>query len=162
MLTLAAFLVEAVPRGGIVSVAGLVFAGVVGWTAIEYALHRFVLHGLQPFRGWHQAHHRRPSALICAPTLLSASLILMLVFLPAWMLGNLRSACAITLGLLMGYFAYAVTHHAAHHWRADNAWMKHRKRWHAMHHHAQQPGCYGVTSSLWDRVFGTAADSLKH
>lgn len=133
-----------------------VAAGLAGWSLIEYVLHRFVLHGLQPFRGWHTEHHERPTALICAPTLLSAALIAALVFLPALRLGGLWRACAVTLGVVGGYLAYAITHHATHHWRADGNWLRERKRWHALHHHRRWPGCYGVTSGIWDRVFATA------
>jgi hypothetical protein len=53
----------------------LALLGLVAWTLLEYALHRFVLHGLQPFRTWHAEHHRRPRALIGTPTILSATLI---------------------------------------------------------------------------------------
>ena len=102
-------------------------AGVLGWTLVEYLLHRFVLHGLQPFRGWHAAHHDRPTALICAPTLLSAGLIVTLVFVPAWLLADLWRAGALTLGVLIGYLGYAVTHHATHHWNVDLAWLKGRR-----------------------------------
>lgn len=154
---LAAFLLLATPRALRLETGLLAVAGALGWSAIEYVLHRYVLHGLQPFRGWHEQHHRRPTALICAPTILSASLIGTLVFLPALVLGGPWRACALTLGVSAGYLAYAVTHHATHHWRADSAWLKRRKRWHALHHHGmERPGCcYGVTSGLWDRVFGT-------
>ena len=152
VVALAAFLVAGGPRGGhwIVTYALL---GLASWTAIEYVLHRFILHGLQPFQRWHVEHHRRPMALIGAPTILSAALIGALVFAPALMLGGLWRGGAFTLGVLTGYLAYGITHHAAHHWRADNAWLKQRKRWHARHHHSLQPGCYGVTTTLWDHVF---------
>lgn len=153
---LTAFLVAEAPRAEGVAASAWALAGVLTWTIVEYALHRFILHGLQPFRGWHEAHHQRPAALICAPTVFSGSLIVGLVFLPAWWLGGLWCACAITLGLLIGYFAYSLTHHAAHHWRADNDWLKRRKRCHALHHRAGERGHFGVTSSLWDRVFGSA------
>jgi cyclopropane-fatty-acyl-phospholipid synthase len=155
VIGLAAFLVVDAPHGYAGTAVGWGLAGLVGWTAIEYALHRFVLHGLQPFRGWHEAHHLRPSALICAPTVFSASLIAALVFLPAWSLAGRWPACALTLGLLIGYFSYAVIHHAVHHWRADNAWLLQRKRWHARHHHTREPGCYGVTTAFWDHIFGS-------
>ena len=134
----------------------LVLAGLLSWTLIEYLLHRFVLHGLQPFKGWHEEHHARPTALICAPTLLSAVLFFILVFLPALELGNLWAACAVTLGVVSGYLAYAITHHAVHHWRGNSQWLKKRKHWHALHHAcAAEPGRYGVSSSFWDRVWGT-------
>jgi sterol desaturase/sphingolipid hydroxylase (fatty acid hydroxylase superfamily) len=133
----------------------LAAVGLAMWTAIEYGLHRFVLHRLQPFRGWHEMHHERPTALICTPTLLSATLIATLVFAPAMALGGGWYACALTLGVSTGYLGYAVCHHGMHHWRADNAWLKRRKHWHALHHHTAQAGCYGVTTSVWDRVFAS-------
>lgn len=43
----------------------------------------------------------------------------------------------------------------SHHWRGTSAWLKRRKRWHALHHHAAQPGCYGAVRPLWDPVFGS-------
>ena len=131
--------------------------GLFGWTLAEYLLHRFVLHGVPPFRGWHAEHHRRPMARIYTPTVLSGLLILALVYIPAlWLLGALRRAAAVTLGVLTGYLAYGAMHHAAHHWASRSPWMKARKRWHAMHHHAALGGCYGVTSGLWDRLLGTS------
>lgn len=130
--------------------------GLISWTLIEYALHRFVLHRLQPFRGWHEEHHRRPTALIFTPTILSATLICTFVFIPMLLLGDIKTACEFTLGILIGYLAYTVTHHAVHHWHTNNLWLKQRKRWHAQHHYRiNELGFYGVTSSFWDYVFGT-------
>ena len=134
----------------------LVAAGLLSWTWVEYVLHRFVLHGLQPFKGWHEEHHARPSALICAPTLFSATLFLTLVFLPTLLLSDVWDAYALSLGLVTGYLAYAITHHAVHHWRGKSSWLKKRKQWHSLHHaNKVQTRRYGVTSGFWDRVFGT-------
>jgi len=139
------------------ALAAMALAGLAAWSLIEYLLHRFVLHGLQPFARWHAAHHARPTALIGSPTIVSASGFAVLVFLPAWgLLGSLPLASALTLGIVAGYLAYAVIHHATHHWRAGSPWMLQRKRWHALHHRVGgTPGCYGVSSGLWDRVFGS-------
>lgn len=158
---LAAYLLLEAPLARWPLVAALVVAGLAGWSLLEYLLHRFVLHGVQPFQGWHAEHHRRPTALICAPTILSATLIVTLVFMPALLMSDLWRACALTLGVLAGYLAYATVHHATHHWRADTAWLRQRKRWHAQHHHAGPPSCFGVTSGLWDRVFGSAPQPLR-
>jgi cyclopropane-fatty-acyl-phospholipid synthase len=138
--------------------------GLVAWTLVEYVLHRFVLHGIQPFRAWHAEHHRRPRALIGTPTILSAALIAALVFLPAVVLSDLWRACALTFGLLTGYLVYAIVHHATHHWHADNAWLRHVKRHHALHHSPiATPGRYGVSSAFWDFVFRTngRSDSVR-
>lgn len=136
--------------------AGWALLGAAGWTALEYALHRFVLHGLPPFSRWHQEHHRRPEALISTPTLVSAALFLGLVYLPArWALGAWPAA-ALTLGLLLGYLFYSTVHHAIHHWPLDNAWLRQRKRWHAQHHHVHPVSGYGVTTRVWDGLLHAA------
>jgi sterol desaturase/sphingolipid hydroxylase (fatty acid hydroxylase superfamily) len=132
-------------------------AGLAAWSLIEYGVHRFVLHGPQPFRGWHAAHHRRPSAFICAPTVVSATLIFTLVYLPMLAAAGARQASAFTWGVLAGYLGYTVLHHAVHHWRGRGRWLRRRKRWHARHHQ----GCggherFGVSTGLWDRVLGTS------
>lgn len=140
----------------------LVLIALVGlsiWSLIEYALHRFVLHGLQPFKRWHLEHHARPSALIAAPTLLSSWLIFILVFLPASIWLGLQGAAAFTLGVLVGYLSYAIIHHGMHHWRVKGEWLAGRKRWHALHHNMDATHAFsrfGVSTSFWDRVFSTA------
>lgn len=154
--TLGAFLAIEGPRGQSLEIVGLALLGLASWTLVEYALHRFILHGLQPFRAWHAEHHQRPRALIGTPTMLSGTLIAGLVFLPMLALGDRWSAYAVTFGLVTGYFVYTVAHHAAHHWPAKNSWTRQRKRSHALHHGpGGQLGCFGVTSAFWDVVFGT-------
>jgi sterol desaturase/sphingolipid hydroxylase (fatty acid hydroxylase superfamily) len=158
VVCLALYLIVASPQRDHGSLLAIALAGLAAWTLIEYALHRFVLHGLQPFKRWHAAHHDRPTALICTPTILSAVLIGLLVFLPALLLGGTWRACALTMGLLIGYLIYTITHHATHHWRAHSAWLQGRKHWHALHHRTGQTGHYGVTSAFWDQVFGSVSE----
>ncbi len=156
VMALAAFLEIYAPPEQRVEIVSFALAGLASWPGIEYALHRFVLHKVQPFRRWHEEHHRRPRALIFTPTILSAALIAMLVFLPALLAADLWRACALSLGVLTGYLSYTITHHAVHHWRANNAWLKRRKHWHALHHHRiDRPGYYGVTSEFLDHLFGS-------
>ena len=134
------------------SVAGLSIAGLAAWSLVEYALHRFVLHHMRPFSDWHAEHHRRPAALIITPTVLSAALLISLVFLPALALTNLWHACGLTFGMVSGYLAYTVIHHRMHHGRAGGAWLQGLRRWHGLHH-AAVSGYYGVITTLWDHVF---------
>ena len=56
---LAAWLGLRTPPGLVWFLPALMLAGVASWSALEYALHRFVLHGVQPFARWHGEHHRR-------------------------------------------------------------------------------------------------------
>ena len=157
VLGLGSWLALSAPAGMGLALAATAAAGLLAWNPIEYALHRFVLHGLQPFKRWHLAHHRRPVALIGAPTLLSAALIGLLVWLPAMVFMGEWLGNALTLGVLTGYLGYGITHHAVHHWKLKLGWLQRRKQWHARHHHLMQPCCFGVTSGFWDRVLGTAS-----
>lgn len=162
ILLLTGFLLVTGTREQWPEMLALALAGIASWTGIEYALHRFVLHGLIAFRRLHLRHHQRPRALIFTPTFMSMILFALLVFLPALLLGGLLHSCALTVGILIGYLAYTVTHHAIHHWRSDNVWLKNRKRWHALHHgNVEHSGCYGVTSSFWDHVFGSTRRTIN-
>ena len=153
-LTLAAFLSVAAPADRGWELVAFSIAALLIWTAVEYVLHRFVLHGNRPFSTWHAEHRRSPTALICTPTWFSALLIAVFVFLPSLWLGDIWRANAVTIGILSGYFVYGVTHHAIHHWRCNNAWIKRRKICHALHHHPISCARhFGVTNSFWDWVF---------
>lgn len=155
VVLIACALLMAGPRTDRPFMATLVVLGLLGWSLLEYVAHRFVLHGLPPFSVWHAAHHDRPTALICTPTLLSGSLIAVLVFLPALLLSNLWRGSALTLGVLVGYLAYSCVHHAVHHWHGGGRWLRRRKYCHAKHHRKGDAGYYGVTTSFWDTVFHT-------
>lgn len=137
-------------------ILALAMLGLAAWTLVEYLLHRFVLHGMAPFRAWHAEHHLRPRVLIGTPTILSAALVAILVFVPALLLGDPWRALAVTFGLLTGYLVYVIVHHATHHWREGHAWTRLLKRHHALHHGKDgMPSRFGVTSPLWDIVFRT-------
>lgn len=136
--------------------AGWALAGLAYWTLIEYGVHRFVLHRVPPFRAMHEMHHLQPLAPIGTPTFVTLTLFAMLAFLPAWWVANIWIASALTLGVLLGYITYSVTHHAAHHWRASSDWMKRRKQLHGLHHQLGHTRHFGVTTNLWDHVFRSA------
>lgn len=156
VVLLAAVLIVAGPGGRRWEIVALAGAGVVGWTLIEYALHRFVLHGLPPFKEWHEQHHRRPTALICTPTILSAGLIAIFVYFPLLAVGHWWRACSLTLGFVAGYLVYAIVHHCIHHGSNRTHWLSYRRRWHGRHHDRTAIGrCYGVTTGFWDHLFGT-------
>jgi sterol desaturase/sphingolipid hydroxylase (fatty acid hydroxylase superfamily) len=155
VLFLTAYLLAHTSPKQLVESLFLVLVGIISWTAIEYLLHRFVLHGIQPFKSWHIEHHKRPSAPIFLPTLLSAALVLILVFFPTLFTFGLLPACAFTLGVLIGYLAYTIVHHGIHHWHINNHWFRKRKRCHGLHHRVDQKSYYGVTTSFWDNLFGS-------
>lgn len=136
----------------------LSFAGFAISSLVEYFSHRFILHGVKPFSNWHQRHHDQPKAGIGTPTIVSASLIVLLIFIPVGLSLNLFYALAVTLGVVAGYGTYSVTHHATHHWHGHSRWLTRRKYWHGLHHCVRPDRCFGVTSSCWDQLFGTSQE----
>lgn len=133
-------------------------AGFALWSLIEYLVHRFVLHGIQPFKRLHAVHHARPRALYGLPTLFSLPLFAGLVFLPLLVLLGLWPTLPLMAGVLAGYLFYGLAHHLAHQGLSRSwpgpAWQLRRKRWHA-HHHSGQAACYGVSTGFWDQLLGT-------
>ena len=65
--------------GGVGLAAALVVTGLAAWTLVEYVLHRWMLHGVEPFRRWHLAHHRDAAVPIRVPMLFSVLLVLAVV-----------------------------------------------------------------------------------
>ena len=162
-------LLASAPAAHVGQAVAWVLAGALAWSLAEYGLHRFVLHGLQPFQRWHALHHARPQALIATPTVLTVALFALLVALPAFVWLAAWQACAGLLGVLTGYLAYTATHHAVHHLDPRHSllarlpwstWLNRQRRWHAQHHRPGVAACYGVTGRAWDRVFGTWAPRL--
>ena len=134
-----------------------VLAGLLLWTLLEYVLHRWVLHRMPPVRRLHALHHAHPGALIGTPTWLSAALF-MLVGAALALEVSMQTAGGLVVGLMSGYLVYALVHDAVHHRAArPGSWLHGAKLRHARHHRPPSTTDFGVTSGLWDRVFGTAA-----
>jgi sterol desaturase/sphingolipid hydroxylase (fatty acid hydroxylase superfamily) len=69
---------------------------------------------------------------------------------------------AATSGLATGYLWYVFVHYTTHHWRPrKNSYLYRARVRHARHHHFSHRGNFGVTSSVWDHVFGTALKAPK-
>ena len=135
------------------------FGGVGAWTLAEYCIHRFVFHQIPVIARIHDEHHSAPSGLIGAPLWSSLSAFTICAFMPLWWLAGLNVASGATIGLALGYLWYAVVHTAIHRWRLDQASILYEaKLRHAHHHHSAQEGNFGVTTGLWDRLFGTAIE----
>lgn len=130
-------------------------AGVAAWTLTEYMLHRFVLHRVRFLDRMHDAHHQTPTALIGTPTWLSVAFG-GLALMPLWRHAEHDLAGGVTAGLVLGYLWYVSIHHMIHHWRIEHGTYLYRlKRRHAQHHYSPRPCNFGVTTSFWDRVFGS-------
>jgi sterol desaturase/sphingolipid hydroxylase (fatty acid hydroxylase superfamily) len=143
-------------------------AGLFLWTFAEYTLHRFVFH-FRPRAPWqekvtflfHGIHHAQPQCKtrLVMPPVVSVPLAFLfyaafyLVFgallrIPGW----IAPAFA---GFVVGYLFYDLTHYATHHFPMRRGIWKYLKRFHMQHHYKTPDQRFGVSSPLWDIVFGT-------
>ncbi len=126
------------------------------WTLLEYLLHRFVFHHVPYIRDMHEQHHSDEREFIGTPIWISLVSHGTLGFLPVYLLAGFADASAASCGLMLGYLWYVSVHHVVHHWHpAHSSYLYALKRRHALHHHHDSERNFGVTSSFWDRVFGT-------
>jgi sterol desaturase/sphingolipid hydroxylase (fatty acid hydroxylase superfamily) len=139
---------------------GAATVGVLVWTLLEYSLHRLVLHRLPVFSSMHASHHGAPLALLGTPTWVSIPVWLTTTLLPLWTFCGHDIATGTTIGVMLGYWWYGILHHVIHHDRSFCAFMK-RRAWHMRHHFSPAGGNFGVTTPIWDHVFGTAIRSRK-
>jgi sterol desaturase/sphingolipid hydroxylase (fatty acid hydroxylase superfamily) len=128
---------------------------------VEYALHRWYFHAQGTFAAaMHRAHHRSPTDPMALPCFSSAAVSLALWLMLPPLLGPAVASFFLG-GLLSGYFIYATLHHVHHRTRRTSAslrWLRPSRLNHAVHHSCPNKN-FGVTSLLWDRVFGTYADA---
>ena len=61
-------------------------------------------------------------------------------------------------GFILGYLMYGTMHYAIHAWNPPFKWMKGLWRNHHLHHYKNEHNGYGVSSTIWDHVFGTMFD----
>ncbi|ACU03899.1 MULTISPECIES: sterol desaturase family protein [Pedobacter] len=141
--------------------------GLFVWTLTEYVLHRFVFH-FYPSSNWgkrihfifHGVHHDYPNDAqrLVMPPSASIPLATAFYFLFRWLL-PLHMLDGFFAGFILGYLFYDITHYMLHHAQFKNGVWKKIKHHHMLHHYDDSTRGYGVTSALWDRIFGS--DFLK-
>jgi len=151
---------------GVASVGAVIggfLAGLLVWTLTEYLLHRFVFH-FMPKSLWgqrihflfHGVHHDYPqdSKRLVMPPVVSVPLAALFLgffslILPA------SYVPAIFAGFIFGYICYDEIHYATHHApmkKGVGLWLKHH---HVRHHYLDPDRGFGVSTPLWDYIFGT-------
>jgi sterol desaturase/sphingolipid hydroxylase (fatty acid hydroxylase superfamily) len=143
--------------------------GLFLWTLAEYTLHRFVFH-YKPRNAWqerisflfHGIHHAQPQVKTRLVMPLPVSIPLAVAFYALFsvvagrLLGSPQWIAPVMSGFLIGYLLYDLTHYATHHFAMRSGYPRFIKRYH-MQHHYKDPGTrFGVSSPVWDWVFGTA------
>jgi sterol desaturase/sphingolipid hydroxylase (fatty acid hydroxylase superfamily) len=137
-------------------------AGFALWTLAEYVLHRFAmheLHGKGIMSREHLEHHVHSSWSFSVTHLLSWAGMLLVgfaVWMPlTWRAFGALAGVTLAVGWAAGYFFYEYEH-AMSHLRAPSGRYGTWLRRHHFHHHFGHPmSNHGVTTLVWDRVFGT-------
>jgi sterol desaturase/sphingolipid hydroxylase (fatty acid hydroxylase superfamily) len=159
--------VHDLPTDGLLALGGL---ALVVWTLTEYCLHRFVFH--YPARGragkylvflFHGVHHAAPrdkTRLVMPP---AGAILVMAVLYPLFRLVVPspwdEPFCAF---FIAGYLVYDYIHYATHHFPMRSRLAHALKVHHLKHHYGPSGVRYGVSSPLWDAVFGTLPSGKAH
>jgi sterol desaturase/sphingolipid hydroxylase (fatty acid hydroxylase superfamily) len=141
--------------------------GLFIWTFVEYVVHRFVFH-FRPRTPWqervlflfHGVHHAQPQAKtrLVMPPAVSIPLALFfygLFYMAGSLLASARWVAPLFSGFVAGYLTYDMLHYATHHLPMRGKLLKYLKRHHMLHHFKTPDQRFGVSSPLWDIVFGT-------
>jgi sterol desaturase/sphingolipid hydroxylase (fatty acid hydroxylase superfamily) len=140
--------------------------GLLLWTLLEYALHRFAFHIQGPIRNpklrefvnaSHLGHHaapRDPTKVLVHTSFgfIISAVLFGLIYAVA---GNAFSAVTILSGIWTGFLYYEAVHYRVHFSLSASGVVAWQRRAHFYHHFTNNKKCFGVTSPFWDFVFGT-------
>jgi 4-hydroxysphinganine ceramide fatty acyl 2-hydroxylase len=137
------------------------FSGLFFWTIMEYFMHRYFYHFVDE-REWtkklhyavHGIHHDYPRDeerlfMPPVPGIMYASVFFLIFGL---ILG--KHVFYFLPGLMNGYLMYSFTHWAIHTFQPPKLLAPLWKH-HNLHHYKYPDKAFGVSSMLWDYVFGT-------
>ena len=144
------------------AIVALFLSGWIFFTLLEYIAHRFLFH-MHPNTEWkrkiqygmHGVHHEYPrdkDRLAMPPPM---SLVLAAIFFGLFYLLLNTQVFAFLPGFLSGYAAYLFVHYIVHAYSPPRNIFKQLWVNHAIHHYKDSNVVFGVSSPLWDYVFGT-------
>ncbi len=146
----------------------LFLSGIISWSLFEYITHRFLFHFtaksdkakkfIYILHGNHHHYPRDRQRLFMPPVpslIFATSLFILMYMVMGW------RVLPFFPGFVFGYLMYGTMHYAIHAWNPPFKWMKPLWRNHHLHHYKNEQNGYGVSSTLWDHVFGTMFDLKK-
>lgn len=137
-------------------------AGLIAFTWVEYLVHRYLFHMRTYTRlraslqyTMHGVHHEFPKdkGRLAMPPLLSITISTALLFLFRLVMGDL--VFSFLPGFLVGYALYLAIHYMVHAFQPPQNSFKYLWINHSVHHYKDGDGVYGVSSPLWDYIYGT-------
>ena len=150
------------------SILGLFFAGWFVFTFVEYIVHRHVYHmpasserGRKISYTMHGVHHDYPKdkQRLAMPPLMSIVIGTVLLLLFKLVLD--QYSFSFLAGFMVGYASYLLVHYSVHIFRPPSNIFKALWTNHAIHHYGDEHILFGVSSPIWDYVFGTLPDKKQ-
>ncbi len=136
--------------------------GIIAFTWVEYNTHRYLFH-MNTFTTMreklqytlHGVHHEYPrdKDRLAMPPLLSVTIATILLLLFRLVLGDLTFA--FLPGFLVGYAYYLGVHYIVHAYPPPRNIFKSLWVNHSVHHYKDGEIIFGVSSPLWDYIYGT-------
>ncbi len=144
----------------------LFLSGLLFWTLAEYLLHRYLFHWITEAK-WtqrfhfimHGSHHQFPKdkerlLMPPVPGIVLASILFGIFYVVFWVIGYPDLTFGFFPGFFVGYLLYSFVHRAIHVKRPPKR-FKHLWLHHNLHHYQYPEKAFGVSSTFWDKVFGT-------
>lgn len=144
----------------ILTVVTALLLGAITWTLLEYLIHRWLGHDSRtrpnPFAAEHVRHHSQGNYFAPAwKKVLSALLFATTLIGPSIALAGALAGSSFVVGLISMYVAYEVLHRRDHTHPGRGSYMRFLRRHHFYHHFTDPNFNHGVTTPIWDWVFGT-------
>jgi sterol desaturase/sphingolipid hydroxylase (fatty acid hydroxylase superfamily) len=146
----------------VLTTVSMFFTGLIAFTWVEYMVHRYLFHmGAHTEQRaklqytLHGVHHEFPKdkERLAMPPIVSISLATGLLFLFRLVLGDL--VFSFLPGFLVGYAGYLSIHYMVHSFQPPNNFLKILWVNHSIHHYKDGEEVFGVSSPLWDYIYGT-------
>jgi 4-hydroxysphinganine ceramide fatty acyl 2-hydroxylase len=138
------------------------FAGILCWTLFEYVLHRFIFHfhsheaaGKKFQYTVHGVHHEYPNDNERQVMPLIVALPLAVVIFTLFLVVMQMFGFALFAGFISGYASYLLIHYSIHIRRPPKNVFRFWWKYHSIHHYKGEDLAYGVSTPLWDVIFGT-------
>ena len=141
-------------QDGMVVAALIICSGLIFFSFVEYGFHRWLFHASEgSLAQGHHKHHENPTGydalpFFAPPTAMFLFAGLLMTIAPA------SFALLLSGALAAGYAAYGCGHTAVHTGRLRRTFVQNLAAKHHIHHHHPDRN-FGVTTPLWDIVFGT-------
>lgn len=140
----------------------LFLTGFIAFTWVEYNMHRYVFH-MEAYTELrkkvqymiHGVHHEFPKDKdrLAMPPLLSITIATILLLLFKVTMGDF--VFAFLPGFLVGYASYLSVHYMVHAFPPPKNFFKALWVNHSVHHYKDGEVVFGVSSPLWDYIYGT-------